>query len=272
MPNTTTATRAPLHTITLATIEGDKTTYSATRAPSHTEALKKARENTSATLRAYYTPFGTSLPLCALHVTVSTLSGIAKRAKPADTAQQAVTGDNYGRIIAQLGVARYTLHAMAQHGPEVVTIPLDIQDYFQTAALTLLNHTAPLATVTPSDIQEAYRLAMCAVQKAYRADTRGAQQAEAGKEMPRLYGSPTMPRSNPQRPAPKAYIDAINAIRQALPSEQARAILDAWKEHPEASTRELTEYVDGKKSMTAKHVARIRKIANALYPDGIPTR
>jgi len=276
MPTTKTATpqRPRLHTITLARIIGDKTTFSETRATSHAEALKAVEKAPGETVRAYYSPFGESLPLAAMHVTASTLSGIARRGGRTKANGEAIDAQFTPRQQQQLAMARRTLHLMAQYDPEdekaePVTIPSEIEDYFQTAALALVNHTAPLSTVTPPDIQEAYRAAMCAVQRAYRADTRGIQQAEAGQEMPRLYGSPTMPRSTPNRPAPKAYRDAIAAIRRALPSEQARAVFDAWKEHPKATTRELTEYADCKKSSTARHVAKIREVANAFYPNGI---
>jgi len=257
--NTTTTPR--MYMITLATIEGDKTTYSKTKATTHTTALQAIDKEPGQTIRAYYSPFGASLPLASMHVTVSTLSGIARRG----------VGD-VPRQQQQLAIARCTLYKMAEHGAKAVSIPRDIEDLYQTASLALLDHIAPLQGVTPSDIAEAYRLAMCTVQKAYRADTRGVQQAEAGQELPRLPGSPTMRTSTPRRPAPQAYHEAIKAIRQALPSEQARAVLQAWIEHPEASTRELTEFVDGKKSTTIKHVAKIREVANALYPNGIPTR
>lgn len=264
---------APLYTITLATIEGDKTTFSTMQATTHAAALQAVNENNpAATVRAYYSPFGDTLPLAALHTVCATLSGIAKRAKPAETAQQAVTGDNYARVIAQLSAARRTLHNVARHGPEAIAIPHDIQDYFQAAALALINHAAPLATVKPLDIQAAYRAAMGAIQKAYRADTRGTQQAAAGHELPRLHGSPTMRTSTPRRPCPKAYLDAIAAIRQALPSEQARAVFAAWLEHPDATIRDIAEYVNGKKSPTARHMAKIKETANALYPNGIPAK
>lgn len=264
-------TSARLYTITLAAIEGDKTAYSTVKAPSHVSALQAIEKSPGVTVRAYYAPFGDTLPLASMQVTVSTLSGIAKRGTT-KTNGEAIDAPFSPRQQIQLAIARRTLHTMAQHGADVVNVPRDIEDYYQTASLALLNHIAPLSTVTPSDIQEAYRFAMCAVQKAFRADTRGVQQAEAGKEMPRLYGSPTMRSSTPHRPAPKAYREALANIRQALPSEQARAVLQAWIEHPEASTRDLAEYVNGKKSPVARHVAKIREIANALYPNGIPTK
>jgi hypothetical protein len=277
MPTTTTRTHtheapAPLtHEITLAFIVGDKTTHTTMQAASHAQALQTVEKAPNVTVYAFYSPIAEALPLAAMHVTANTLSGIANRGT-AKANGEAIDAPFSPRQQSQLLQARRTLRAMAQHGPEAVRIPRDIEDYFQTATLALLNHLAPLSTIAPRDIQEAYRLAMCAVQKAYRADTRNAQQAEAGQEMPRMYGSPTMPKSTPYRPAPKAYREAIASIRQALPSEQARAVLDAWKEHPEASTRELAELVDGKKSIIAKHVKRIRDIANALYPNGIPAK
>jgi len=261
---------APLYAITLATIEGDKTTFSTAYATTHAQALQNARENTSATIRAYYTPHGETLPLAAMHVTACTLSGIASRGTA--LVNGTLDAPFSPRQQQQLALARHTLHKIARFGAEAIAIPHAIADFHQVAALALVNHIAPLATVQPRDIQEAYRASMCAVQKAFRADTRGVQQAEAGKELPRMYGSPTMRKSTPHRPAPRAYHDAIAAIRQALPSEQARAVLDAWKEHPEATIRDLAEYVNGKKSPTARHVARIKEIALALYPDGIPTR
>jgi hypothetical protein len=257
MKTTTTATPRA-YTFTLAIIEGDKTTYSTLQAPSHVAALQAAPKTPAQTVRAYYSPFGDTLPLAAMHVTASTLSGIARRG----------VGD-VPRQQCQLAAARHTLRNMAQHGAESVTIPHDIQDYFQTAALALVNHAAPLATIAPPDIQAAYHAAMCAVSKAYRADTRGVQQAAAGQEMPRLFGSPTMRSSTPHRRAPQSYIDAIAAIRRALPSQQARAVLDAWREHPNASTRELAELADAKKSIIAKHVKHIRDIANVLYPNSV---
>ena len=273
MPKTTTnhaATIAPprLHDITLAFIEGDKATYFNVQATSHAAALHSIEKSPAVTVRAYYTLHEKALPIAALHVTACTLSGIAKRGT-VKASGEAIDAPFSPRQQQQLAAARHTLHLMAQHGPEAITIPHDICDYYQAAALALINHTAPLATVTPLDTQQAYRAAMCAVQKAYRAETRGVQQAEAGKELPRLYGSPTMRTSTPRRPAPQSYRAAIAAIRQALPSEEARAVLAAWLEFPEASIRELAEHVNGKKSPTARHVARIKTIANTLYPDGI---
>ena len=119
---------------------------------------------------------------------------------------------------------------MTQHGPEAVNIPRDVEDFYQAAALALLQHTAPLAAVKGADIQAAYKAAMSAVQKTFRADTRGIQQAEAGQEIPRLPSSPTMRTSTPRRKASQVYHDAIAAIRRALPSEQARAVFDTWQE------------------------------------------
>ena len=277
MPNTQTATTATaprLHTITLAHIVGDSISYSKARATSHAAALKKARETTTATVRAFYSPFGASLPLAAMHVTSCTLGGIAKRAKPVNTAQEAVTGDNYARIIAQLGAARHTLHAMAQQGPKAVEIPFDIQDLFQTAALALLNHTAPLAFVMPCDIQEAYSAAMCAVQKAYRNDTRGIQQAKAGEEMPRTFDSPTMPRSTPPRPAPQAYKDAIAKIRaayiaQARDKEAAARVMDYWIAYPECTSVDMAAALKLNQSNASRRMNDIRRIASALYPNGV---
>lgn len=263
---TTTTARPRLHTITLAHIVGDHISYSKTRAPSHAAALKEARENTSATVRAFYSPFGVSLPLAAMHVTVSTLSGIVKRG----------VGD-VPRQQRQLNMARYTLRAMTQHGPEAIAIPFDIQDLFQTAALALIINTESLAAVEPSDIQAAYAAAMCAVQKAYRAETRGVQQAEAGKEMPRLYGSPTMPKSTPRRPAPKAYKDAIAAIKaayiaQARDRAAAERAMDWWIAHPEGTSFDLADALKINRRNASRRMESIRIIANDLYPDGVSTR
>ena len=268
MPTTKTAIpqRPRLHKITLATIEGDKTTYSTTQAPSHIHALQAVEKAPGVTVRAFYSPFGATLPLAAMHVTAGTLSGIARRG----------VGD-VPRQQRQLSAARHTLHAMAQHGANAITIPFDIADLFQTAALALVNHTAPLPGVTPPDIQEAYKAAMCAVQKAYRADTRGVQQAQAGQEMPRLYGSPTMPRSTPRRPAPKAYKDAIAAIQaayiaQARDRAAAERVMDYWIAHPECSTRDMGVALKLNHSSTTRRMADIRRIANELYPNGVSAR
>ena len=277
MPNTATktataktTTRAPLYTFTLAIIEGDKTSFAKVRAKSHPAALQKAQErNESATVRAYFNPCGVDLPLAALRAVVSTLSGIGQRGS-AHANGGTIDAPFSPRQQRQLSIARYTLRSMTQHGPEAVTIPHDIADFYQSAALALIQHTAPLAKVTSADIQAAFKAAMSAVQKSFRMDTRGIQQAEAGQEIPRLPGSPTMRTSTPRRAAPQAYHDAIKAIRRALPSEQARAIFDAWQEHPEATIRDLAEYANAKKTATGKHVARIKEIANTLYPEGIP--
>ena len=271
MPNTTTTTAATataprLHVITLAHIEGDKITYSKTRATSHAAALQKAREETTATVRAYYSPFGASLPLAAMHVTAATLSGIARRG----------VGD-VPRQQRQLAMARRTLHAMAEHGAKAIAIPFDIADIFQTAALALVNHTAPLAAIEPPDIQAAYRAAMCAVQKAYRADTRGVQQAEAGKELPRLYGSPTMRTSTPRRPAPQAYKQAIAAIKaayiaQARDREAAARVMDWWIAHPEGSTNDMAAALKLNQSNASRRMTDIRRIALDLFPHGVTAR
>jgi len=267
---TNTSNPAHLYTFTLAIIEGDKTTFATVRATSHAEALQKAKaRNEAATIRAYFNPCGDTLPLAAMRAVISTLSGIASRGK-ASTNGGTIDAPFSLRLQQQLAVARYTMHKMTQHGPEAMFVPFDIQDFFQAAALALVNHTAPLATVKGADIQAAYKAAMCAVQKTFRADTRGIQQAEAGQEFPRLHGSPTMRTSAPRRAAPQAYHDALKAIRQALPSEQARAIFDTWQEYPEASTRQLAEYANAKKTAAAKHVLKIREVANTLYPHGIP--
>ena len=282
MPNTTTTTRTNnstitrnppnirksktkrLYTITLAHIVGDHITFSKTRAPSHAAALKTAREkDATATIRAFYPPYGVSLPLAAMHVTVSTLSGIVKRG----------VGD-VPRQQKQLDIARHTLRSMAQHGTEAVTIPFDIADLFQTAALALVNHTTPHAAIEGKEIQEAYSAAMCAVQKAYRAETRGVQQADAGKEMPRMYGSPTMRSSTPPRPAPKAYRNAIATIRaayiaQARDKEAAARVMDYWIAHPECTTYDMGDALKINRSNTTRRMADIRRIANELYPNGV---
>ena len=275
MPKTTTATAATpettacLHHFTIAIIEGDKTTFSGMFEHSHAAAIKWAKETyPAATIRAYFFPDGATLPLAAMRAVVSTLSGIGQRGK-AQSNGGTIDSPFSPRQQRQLSIARYTMRAMTQHGPNVVTIPHDIADFYQAAALALLNHIAPLASINPSDIQDAFRAAMSAVQKTFRADTRGIQQAEAGQEFPRLPGSPTMRNSTPRRKAPQAYHDAIKAIRQALPSEQARAVFDAWQEHPDATIRDLAEYANAKKTVTGKHVARIKAVANMLYPDGI---
>jgi len=258
-----------LYEFTIATIEGDKTSYFTILEASHAAALQWAKEAyPAATARAYFYPNGDTLPLAAMRAVVSTLSGIGQRSK-AQSNGGTIDAPFSPRQQRQLSIARYTMRAMTQHGPEAVTIPHDIADFYQAAALALLNHIAPLASVKPSDIQAAFRAAMSAVQKTFRADTRGIQQAEAGQEFPRLPGSPTMRNSTPRRKAPQAYHDAIKAIRQALPSEQARAVFDAWQEHPDATIRDLAEYANAKKTVTGKHVARIKAVANMLYPDGI---
>lgn len=256
-----------LHSITLAHIVGDKITYSQTRATSHAAALQNAREETAAaTVRAYYSPFGVSLPLAAIHVTAATLSGIARRG----------VGD-VPRQQRQLAMARRTLHAMAEHGAKAVTIPQDIADIFQTAALALVNHTAPLATIEPHDIQAAYRAAMCAVQKAYRADSRGVQQAEAGKELPRLYGSPTMRTSTPRRAAPQAYKQAIATIKaayieQARDKAAAERVIDYWIANPESSTNDMAAALKLNQSNASRRKTDIRRIALDLFPNGIKAR
>jgi len=263
------ATLTRLYMFTIATIEGDKLDYCKILAPSHAAALKWARaKNESATVRAYFIPRRDTLPLAAMRAVISTLFGIGQRGN-AQSNGGTIDAPFSPRQQRQLSIARYTMRAMTQHGPKAVTIPHDIADFYQAAALAMLNHLAPLASVKPSDIQAAFRAAMSAVQKTFRADTRGIQQAEAGHEFPRLPGSPTMRTSTPRRKAPQAYHDAIKAIREALPSEQARAIFDAWQEHPDATIRDLAEYANKKKSATGNHVARIKAVANMLYPDGI---
>jgi len=263
-----TSTNARLHKITLATIEGDKTTYSAMQATSHAAALKAAREAASekATVRAYYSPFGATLPLAAMHVTASTLSGIVKRG----------VGD-VPRQQRQLAAARKALHAMAQHGPKAIAIPHDIADHYQTAALALITHTAPLSGITPRDIAEAYSAAMCAVQRAYRADTRGVQQAEAGQEMPRMYGSPTMRTSAARRRAPQAYVDAIAAIRaayiaQARDQAAAARVMDYWTANPECTSFDMGDALKLNRRNASRRMEAIRRIANELYPKGVSVR
>ena len=273
MPKTTTATattqqpRARLYPVTLATIEGDKTTYSKARATSHAAALKAAKEvNPAATVRAFYNPFGATLSLAALHVTVSTLSGIVKRGAGDVPRQQ-----------RQLDIARRTLRAMVQHGPKAIAIPFDIADYFQTAALALLDYTAPLAGIESADIAAAYSAAMNAVQKAYRADTRGVQQARPGDELPRLPGSPTMRKSTPYRAAPQAYKDAIAAIRaayiaQARDRAAAVRVIDYWISNPESTTKDIAAALKLNQSNASRRMSDIRRIALELYPDGVKAR
>jgi len=271
MTNTKTYTiakdnRFRFHAITLAHIVGDKTTYSKKYATSHAAALKKARGNTTATVRAFYSPFGATLLLAAMHVTASTLSGIVKRG----------VGD-VPRQQHQLAAGRYALRTMARHGVTAITISHDIQDLFQTAALALVNHTAPLTGIKGRDIQEAYNAAMCAVNKAYRADTRGIQQAEAGQEMPRMYGSPTMPNSNPFRRAPQAYIDAIAAIKaayiaQARDKAAAARAMDWWMAHPEGTSFGMADALKINRRGASRRMEAIRDIANELYPEGVKAR
>ena len=262
---TTTATvnRARLYPVILAFIEGDKITYQETRATTHAAALHEVRENTTAKVRAFYPPYGVTLPLAAMHVTANTLSGFIQRGAGDVPRQQ-----------RQLSAARYALHAMAQHGAKAVTIPHDIQDLFQAAALALINHVAPLATVAARDVQAAYAAAMSAVQKAYRADTRGIQQAAAGKELPRFPGSPTMRQSTPRRAAPHSYIVAIAAIKaayiaQARDKAAAARVMDYWITNPDCTSVEMAAAQKINQSSACRRMADIRRIANALYPDGV---
>jgi len=262
----TTATQKPkvrTYAITIATIVGDKTTYSTTRATSHIAALQAIDKPENVSVRAYYNPCGDTLPLAAIHVTVGTLSGIARRG----------VGD-VPRQQQQLAIARHTLYAMAEHGTQAVSIPHDIQDFFQTAALSLVNSTAPLAIVTPSDIQTAYRAAMNAVQKAYRAATLGVQQAEAGKDLPRLYGSPTMRASAPRRRATESYRQAVAAIKaayiaQARDKETAERLIDYWISNPEQSTRDIAAALKMNQSNVTRRLCDIRRIAFDLFPNGV---
>ena len=269
MPTTTktTTTTAPrLHEITLAIIDGDKPQYLKVQATSHAAALQAIEKSPNATARAYYSPFGDTLPIAAMHITVSTLSGIVKRGAGDVPRQQ-----------RQLDIARYTLRAMVQHGANAITIPQDITDYYQTAALALINHTAPLATVEEKDIAAAYSAAMSAVQKAYRAETRGVQQAAAGDELPRLYGSPTMRNSTPRRAAPQEYKNAIEAIKaayiaQARDKATAERVFDFWTANAEMSTRDMAYWLKLNQSNVTRRLTDIRRIALALYPHGVKVR
>jgi len=72
----------------------------------------------------------------------------------------------------------------------------------------------------------------------------------------------------------KAYKDAIATIRaayiaQACNREAAARVMDHWMAYPECTSVDMAAALKLNQSNAPRRMAEIRRIANALYPNGV---